>query len=88
MRNNPKSRASEDSEFSSSVSGPRKANINEGYNAESAVDVTAVNTSSSLVNRKEDGKVLQQLKAYSENNKEASLGCTRVNYDGSMDTRF
>ena len=86
MRNNPKSRVSEDSELSISVPGARKANINEGYNAESVVDVTAIKTSS--VNRKDDGKVLKQLKAYSENNKEASLGRTRVNYDGSMDTRF
>lgn len=88
MRNNPKSRVSEDSELSISVPRARKANINEGYNAESTVDVTVMKTFSSSVNRKDDGKVLQQLKAYSENNKEASLGGTRVNYDGSMDTRF
>lgn len=60
----------------------RKANINEGYT------VAVVDNGTKLIysaeNDKDNGQVLDQ--AY--NNKEGIKGLTRLNHDGSMDTRF
>lgn len=60
----------------------RKANINEGYTV--AVVDNGTKLISSAENGKDNGQVLDQ--AY--NNKEGIKGLTRLNHDGSMDTRF
>lgn len=87
-RNNPRSRATEDSETGNSdqEDDARKANTNEGYHADISMENVKGTKTSSTVNRKE--ALYQLFSVYSQNNKEARLGCTRVNNDGSMDTRF
>lgn len=61
----------------------RKANINEGYTV-AVVDNGTKLISSAENDIKDNGQVLDQ--AY--NNKEGIKGLTRLNHDGSMDTRF
>lgn len=100
---NPKSVNSVISDSMSSEDDDKKAasGVNEGYLINVSVEDSGMKTFSNA-NRNEDGQVphvlplidevekRQDMFIASKNiiNKEASLGFTHVNYDGSMDTRF
>lgn len=89
MRNNPRSNASENSEIGTSVQKDeraRKANHNEGFQDEISVKIVKEVKTFSTENQK--GVLHQLFSINSQKHKEANLGRTRVNQDGSMDTRF
>jgi len=90
VRSNPKSRITENSELGPPVQVcqdmTRKANINEGY----LLDIGDIPVEDngmkifSAENVKDDGQFLHQ----PDYNQEGLNRLTRVNHDGSMDTRF
>lgn len=91
-KNNRKSAITEDSEDGPPVQvcqdAISKANINEGSDTFDVVDTDLAEDSGKKISVAENGNCDAQVLNQPYNNEDGILGLTRLNHDGSMDTRF